>query len=420
MRQGREHLQKRSQINMGYLVSIFFFIALSPRLSVLLEGLIGDVSPRIFNKLLWVLMYLMVLAVTAYLCYFSGVNVVDVARRLLYKYKVVLYSALVFLGGVVISTLFGVDVFESFMGFVYYALIVSILAFTLFIFEVFPTVRNHFKYGIIVSALLLSIIALTQALDHRVNQNLGYFVDLFNPAGLALVESFNIRTSDIGIFLRPSSLMVDTNVFAVFMVIAIAIGIKLFLEKKRWWLLPSLLLYFFVLMLTASRTGLLVLVVTVLGYYILQTVFKKRSRDRLFSVAPLSLILSRLGLNDYSAFEHLNYWIQSIKIFLQYPLFGIGVGNFPGYYRSNINSNVDFATAHSVYAKLLAEGGLVVILPFLLFIFAFVKKLLENRNALYTAIFLALFAGNVTYDFFLTPWVWMILGLLVGEDGKIS
>lgn len=404
---------------MGYLISIFFFITLSPRLSVLTEGLVVDISPRIFNKLLWVLAYLIVLAIAFCICYFRRIDVKNILKKLLHKYKSIVFSALAFLGGIMISMLFGIDVFESFMGFVYYSLIVSILPFTLFIFEVFPKARNHFTYGILVSALLLSVVALAQALDYRVNQNLGYFVDMFNPAGLALVESFNIRTSDIGIFLRPSSLMVDTNVFAVFMVIAIAVGIKLFLEKKRWWLLPLLLLYFFVLILTASRTGLLVLVVTVLGYYILQAVFKKRSGDRLFAVAPLDLMVSRLGLNDSSAFEHLNYWIQSIKIFLKYPLFGIGVGNFPSYYRSNINSNIDFATPHSVYAKLLAEGGLVVILPFILFIYAFVKKLLENRNALYTAIFLAILAGNVTYDFFLTPWVWVILGLLVSEDGKI-
>lgn len=414
---------------MGYLLSALFFLTLSGRLSIIVDLLLDiSVPDRVLTKMLWILGYVIVLAVVVLTCRNSIKTYIMVWSDKLAGLKYLNISILVFLLMLFLSALFSYDVGTALVTSGYYLLLISLMYIGYLLLDS-KVVIDQFKRGLLISTLILVLVGALQYLDYSINQEKGWFISLFNYGGFVPASFFNIRTEDSGIFLRPSSLMVDTNIFSAFLSIVSIISLD-FLVKNRYKILSliTVLASLAMIVLTASRTGFLMLAIGIIFYlltirmeyikrlyYTLKDFIKSLSKKRLgmFSILPLSF--SRLSLSDLSANEHINYWIQSIKIFIKFPILGIGSGNFPKYYRENIDSSVGFATAHSVYAKLLAEGGILGVFSFLLVIVSYMYYLVVRRLRLPIIVMVMMLAGNVTYDFFLTPWVWLLMGAFLSE-----
>ena len=80
---------------------------------------------------------------------------------------------------------------------------------------------------------------------------------------------------------------------------------------------------------------------------------------------------------DASSQKRLEFWALSWTIFTENPLYGVGLGNFPYYSGIRILGyppGKPGFVAHSLWFEVLAEGGLVVSVPFLLMIFCFFRR----------------------------------------------
>ncbi|MBI2356665.1 O-antigen ligase family protein [Candidatus Dojkabacteria bacterium] len=400
---------------MGYILSVFLFILISGRLSFIVDILAeGEISPRTLTKVLWIVVYLVLLAIYLIYCRKSLRTLFDAVVTAFIRYKVVFISLGVFLLASAISLLTSYNLNESIMGLGYYSILISLFLVGIVLPK--KSDSDTFKKGLLFSALILIIVGLTQYVDYRMNQDLGWFISVFDKGGFVSASAFNIRTADNGLFLRPSSLMIDTNVFAVFLAMISVFSVDLINKRKSMLLSTSvLILSLAMILLTASRTGYLALIVGFIVYYGHRFIMRKDGvKGRVYS-SFLPLALTRLTLADFSANEHINYWIQSIKIFLKHPVLGIGIGNFPQYYRENIDSRVQFATPHSVYAKMLAEGGIIGILSFGFVVISLGLELLKRKSPLILGLFSIIVVGNITYDFFMTPWVWFLLGAFLSD-----
>ncbi len=402
---------------MGYLLSIFLFFLVAGRLSLIVDIFTeADIPSRILTKAVWIAVYIVGLAVVLVVCKFDARYLYNTVKAGLVQYKWILLSMLVFILVSLIGLVFSFNVRESVMGLVYY-----IILFSLFLFGSMLGKKGdgrNFVTGLFYGTLALILVGGLQYVDYRINQNVGSFISLFDSGGFVPASAFNFRTADNGLFLRPSSLMIDANVFAVYLSMIIIFVLDMVVRKKSTLLsLFTATVSVVMLVLTASRTGVIALVVGILSYFIYRWVDSGGLR-RVFkggSYAFVPLFLERFNLKDLSTMEHINYWIQSVKIFLKYPFFGIGHGNFPAYYREKVDATVAFATPHSVYAKLLAEGGGFGIISFGMVMVSLFVQLLKKRSALLVSIFIMVAVGNVTYDFFMTPWVWFLFGVFLSE-----
>ena len=110
-----------------------------------------------------------------------------------------------------------------------------------------------------------------------------------------------------------------------------------------------------------------------------------------------------------------------------YPVFGIGLGNYP--IMRNNPEYLDFippspkgkADAHGFggLVQLLVDGGLIILLPFLLIMYFFTRKLKRQGYSLeiYHYVFLLLFTLGVQI-YFLYPWV--LFGIILSLSNKTN
>lgn len=77
----------------------------------------------------------------------------------------------------------------------------------------------------------------------------------------------------------------------------------------------------------------------------------------------------------------LSYFQQSIESLHERPFFGLGLGNFEYASKKYAIGYFDETTdAHNIFLELGVEGGLFALIPFMLFIFLFLKNGLQKRS----------------------------------------
>lgn len=98
--------------------------------------------------------------------------------------------------------------------------------------------------------------------------------------------------------------------------------------------------------------------------------------------------------------ERVYLWISSINIFLDYPIFGIGKGNFNEFYINGyinpLAENPKLASPHNIFLQFMVERGIVATLPFVVLLGIQIYILIRN-----------LFKENGDVNF------WVISGLIV-------
>jgi O-antigen ligase len=155
---------------------------------------------------------------------------------------------------------------------------------------------------------------------------------------------------------------------------------------------------------------------------------------------PVALAVLNIGplasrLYQGTLRNRLDYWNAAIGMFKDYPIFGVGIDRFGEYYREYAVQNQVVQgqitdNAHSIYLQLLATGGLILFIPYILLVFfvTFVgfKALIKSQGdakfkvgALF-GIWLATIAVNVvTVDNLgVGVWFWITGGVLVAVSAN--
>lgn len=285
-----------------------------------------------------------------------------------------------------------------------------------------------FKYNkkAIVSFLLLcaSIVALFG------------FIELFfvwNPY-FKVVPDTRIMYSTIG----------NPLVFGVFLIPFIPLSIWFFKESKKFLKIIPFILVVFSILFSFSRISWITLFCVIIIYFSKKESFKKLKRNWIYVIIlamlfllPIFLVSSFRGIFSYrfnithlkslSFIERVEAYKITRNILKDYPLFGVGFGNYPKIYpKYKMEHNwPDLPTADNMYLRLLCDTGIIGLVTFLGFIIYWMHKLWESRdNPVVWAIFCGLVGFSInqlTADLFF--WTapqfafWTMLGMGVGISG---
>ncbi len=200
----------------------------------------------------------------------------------------------------------------------------------------------------------------------------------FSLGGIAVKWGiYSILRGGVRFHLGPGGFMSDNNTFALAlnMALPLLVGIAL-TERQRWIKMAAVVSATFVgltILLTFSRNGVatlaivvmllvwragrplmaaLMLVLGISGFLLFSSPeFKRAYVDRVVSVVDYE--------EDSSALGRLRAWRTSWRIFLDYPLLGVGPDNLPVVHRTYSENPDRFLVTHNSFLHLLAECGLL-------------------------------------------------------------
>lgn len=251
----------------------------------------------------------------------------------------------------------------------------------------------------------------------------------------------------------------DPNTSANFLLVGIALGIaqvlnRNFLFTKKLTLVTGILLLWVALILTFSRTGWIIGTLVTLSFLLLA---KGKKSSRIGVVAILILLslfilnslafplLTRIqsigSLEESSNVSHLYLWYLAVQCILDHPLFGIGTGAFPIYFRltglegwvkigsgsTYLSGQVGYfgggMSVHNSFLQLWAEIGTIGFLAFLVLLYRVMRRafvsLKSSKDSCYRGNLLGVifaFGASSLHNLSITGLIdhyWMILGLLI-------
>ena len=297
--------------------------------------------------------------------------------------------------------------------------------------------------------VLVCVAGITQALY-------GYFQAFFNLGPEAFIRDTSLRV--YGTFGQP-------NPFAGYINLPLSIALALMLLGSNWRtrLLAGLsaILLAGAEYLTQSRGGEIAIAVATL-FIVIVGLPHLRKLIALLALAGLGAVevffagwipeyvltplFKYLGLTqisfvnpgsaDFSTAERLAHWIAGVHMFLNHPLIGVGIGNYPdaypGYFITIFVNSLGHA--HNYYINIAAETGSIGLTAYLLFLMAiFVtggsalqaisKNLLKNDRALAIGLLAALISvcvHNLVDDLYvhsLTNLMALLLIVLIRLEG---
>ena len=298
------------------------------------------------------------------------------------------------------------------------------------------------SYIFVFSGLFQSFIAIGQYIQQK-SLGLKFLAESsLNPemAGVAKIIVDGVKIIRVyGTFPHP-------NVLAAFIFICIFFTLYLFFKRnnsfsKKLFLIISYLILTTSLFLTFSRIVIIVFLLLNLIYFIL--LFKKHKKQVLIIFLLFLIFLfiityliwpevsSRfhVSVGDQAISLRLFYSQTSFLIIQEYPLIGIGFGNFVWEIREMLDllSSWIHQPVHNIYLLIASETGLIGLFLFLMFLYQlfrqFNRKLKNKKHYLLLFIFCAfLFFGLFDHYFWTLQqgqlMFWMILGLIAGYSLK--
>jgi O-antigen ligase len=235
--------------------------------------------------------------------------------------------------------------------------------------------------------------------------------------------------------------VIDPNLFAGYLVILIPLALAAGLAIRRRWA-PiaagvAMLILGAAMLATLSRGGWLGFVVGVVAMAVL---LPGRRRMILGISGAVVLILliagfagpvaARLGSGAGSSpfqtlLDRVPIWSAAITLWLQHPVFGIGLDNFNSYILA-LNPDLDVNQAHDLFLNILAERGLLGIITFGIFLVALFRTFGRSLHqapgsgyrilaAAITASFAAFIADSffdvAYYDYKILLLFWLMAGI---------
>jgi O-antigen ligase len=160
------------------------------------------------------------------------------------------------------------------------------------------------------------------------------------------------------------------------------------------------------------------------------------------SGTPLALAVLNIGpfankLYQSTLQNRLDYWNAAIGMFKDHPFSGVGIDRFGEYYRQYAVQNQVVQgqitdNAHSVYLQLLATGGLVLFIPYLLLVlfitFLGLKSVikLQGKDKLKVSVVFGIWLGTITVNVVTIDnlgvgiWFWITGGVLIAASSNHS
>jgi O-antigen ligase len=115
-----------------------------------------------------------------------------------------------------------------------------------------------------------------------------------------------------------------------------------------------------------------IIVLTIIGVYCAGLVPQHYFMPILKQLGLAGISLTAPNDADYSTAERLAHWIAGINMFLDHPLLGVGIGNYPVAYPKYFITIfvLPLGHAHNYYINIAAEAGIVGLAGFMLFLVA--------------------------------------------------
>jgi len=155
---------------------------------------------------------------------------------------------------------------------------------------------------------------------------------------------------------------------------------------------------------------------------------------------PVALAVLNIGplaskLYQGTLRNRFDYWNAAIGMFKDQPIFGVGIDRFGEYYRQYAVQNQVVQgqitdNAHSVYLQLLATGGLILFIPYILLIgfltFLGLKTIIryQGKDKLRVGAVFGIWLGTITVNIVTIDnlgvgvWFWVTAGVLVAVSSS--
>lgn len=255
------------------------------------------------------------------------------------------------------------------------------------------------KRALVLTVFIESVLAIFQFLFER---SLGFWI---------LGErSFTISTPSIAtfnfygeIFLRPYGTFPHPNVLGAFMVLAVPL-LALSIKTQTRIFKFIFLLTFITTILTFSRGAIIILLFETL-------VFFRKNIKLVLSLFLISLPFVYTRFSSVLNFDNLSLVRReeladfAIKLFLQNPLFGVGLNNFINQIATSdlISGPSRFLQpVHNIFLLSLAETGILGLFGLLILTTIPLVKSLKDKTKIYLALFLIIIFLGLFDHYFLT------------------
>jgi O-antigen ligase len=214
----------------------------------------------------------------------------------------------------------------------------------------------------------------------------------------------------------PFGAFVNRNHYAGFMEMLVPLPIAiLFTEKleEKWknFYFASAFIMTASLVLSASRAGLLALVIELILLAFVFKLTRKKVRLNIFKLKNLSIlvgvlvvflllakftgtdsIISRfidvpVSSQNNDALSRTSIWLNSLKLFSDYPFLGVGLGAYPSIYTKYDFSDgyLRLEQAHNDYLQILTDQGILGGIYLISFLVLFFKYSFENMSSYKTS-----------------------------------
>jgi O-antigen ligase len=166
-----------------------------------------------------------------------------------------------------------------------------------------------------------------------------------------------------------------TRIFSACVAIPLA-GVEYYSQSKGGWLAISAAVIFIFTLGFPRMRGLLysifILIVCITGAYIAGLIPSHLTDPILTKIGVINISFTNPSTDNYANSERVAHWIAGIHMFQNYPLLGVGIGNYqdayPAYHLGIFV--VPLGHAHNYYINIAAEAGVLGLTAFILFLLA--------------------------------------------------
>lgn len=205
----------------------------------------------------------------------------------------------------------------------------------------------------------------------------------------------------------PYSFMINPSVFANYIIMLIPLYFYFYKENSESYLyLFILCLLIICLILTNSIASVMSLLV---GFFLIKY---KKTKGIILCLIAVSIFLVIKSIYDLEIFNRIRWWLITMNIIKDYPLFGTGLGSFEYVYNFYKDPGLASKFAHNFYLQFFSEAGFFGILFFLIIIIYVLRK--TQNDFIKICIVSNLVVNFFDYSFFIPAnsiLFWSLLGI---------
>lgn len=296
------------------------------------------------------------------------------------------------------------------------------LYYLLIVFYVAVWVKR-FGYPVILVSFLTGILFAGLVNYHDVSKQ-----EWVHVLGLPVLWNPNVIGNMLGVgtFLTSFLVLARKFLFASIFLIAFPVMSILTYSKGTWImvvfsLIANLMAFAFVKRLVIKKRGK-----NLIGFAFIMLMGAVLYKFDLIKDLIIFKIESTIDVGSVS--DRFDYFVYSIAIMGNYPILGVGVGNFDQVCKYLFMPDGIYENPHNAFLHILTSGGLPAIVLFLIiFIYPFILlyhslSLRGVSKALYVACgFMVFFiSGNVQLQIWAQHFFWFVTGIVIGWKSKIN